>query len=160
MILHRDDDGVFAAILSDGLKEVVDELRAIDPVDLVSYIRFGSLAAIDDLLQSSTELFFQEGTLTFGWRAGTDVRWGDLPTVTLGMEFTHRSVSVFFNLSLGTLDSMVEVCGILFDPDCRDPNERIARLSEAITDAHVVRVLPGSLPGSLPRPGGGRPFAG
>jgi hypothetical protein len=150
------NSGAYACILENGLKDVVDELHEIDPVDLVSFIRFGSFSAIEDLLQSSTELFFKEGTLTFAWTAGVEMDWGDVPTVTLGMEFHHRMVSVFFNLSLRALDRMVVVGGILFDPECHDPIEKLDRLSEAVADAHLPKrvAVPSSQIPRLPRDGG------
>lgn len=127
----------YARLIADGLTDVLNELHAIDLVDLVSFIRFDRYPALDDLLQSATELFFKEGTVTFAWNAWVDMAWGDVPTVTLGMEFNHLTVSVFFNLTLKAMEQAVEVVGILFDPECHNPTERRRRLARAIADAHL-----------------------
>ncbi|MCW6507351.1 hypothetical protein [Lichenifustis flavocetrariae] len=137
--LVENDHDAYARILVDGLQDVLQELHAIDLLDLVSFIRFSQYTAIEDLLQSSTELFFKEGTLTFAWNASVEMDWGDVPTVTLAMEFSHLTVSVFFDLSLRAMDQVVRVEGILFDPDCRDPLEKLKRLSRAVSDAHLPR---------------------
>ena len=143
-----------ARLIADGLRDVLRELHAIDLVDLVSFIRFDRYPALEDLLQSATELFFKEGTFTFAWNAGVEMAWGDVPSVTLGMEFNHLTVSVFFNLTLRAMDQAVEVVGILFDPECHDPAERRRRLGQAITEAHLPRAPAGRLPRlSLPRRG-------
>ncbi len=133
--------GAFAVILTHGLSGVIEELRTIDPIDLVSFVRFGSYAALEDLLQSSTELFFRENTVTFGWTAGVDLSWDQGPTVTLGMEFRQGDVSVFFDLSLSAATHSVDVVSVLFDPPCRDSAEQLAVLAEAVADAHLPKRL-------------------
>ena len=127
----------YAVILADGLDDVVDDLHTIDPVDLVSFIRFVSFTAIEDLLQSSAELFFKEGTLTFGWTALVDMTWDRAPGITLGLEFRNRAVSVFFNLSLRAFEPSVTIDGVHFDPTCHDPSARLRRLADAVADARL-----------------------
>jgi hypothetical protein len=136
------DRQAYARVIAAELDDVVEDLHTIDPADLVSYIRFGSFAAIEDLLQSSAELFFKEGTLTFGWTADVDLTWEDAPKVTLGLEFNNRAVSVFFNLSLHALKREVEIAGVRFDPERLDSAERLSFLSEAIADARLPKRLP------------------
>ena len=83
-----------------------------------------------------------------------------MPTVTLGMEFKHQTVSVFFNMSFQARSHLVQVVGILFDPECRDAAERRFRLRQALADAHLPRRVMGRLGGSpARRPGrpAGRP---
>ena len=154
--LVENDYGAYGRIIAEGLAEVFEELHAIDLVDLVGHIRFGQHAAIEDLLQSSTELFFKDGTLTFAWDARVDLPWDSVPTVTLAMEFKHQTVSVFFNMSFQARAHLVQVVGILFDPDCRDDAERRYRLRQAMVDAHIPRKAIGRLNG-LPADRPGRP---
>lgn len=144
-IEHDSERAALANVLAAGIEDVVEELRVIDPADLVSFIRFGSYPALEDLLQSSTELFFKDGTLVFGWTADVDLSWGDLPTVTLGMEFRHRAVSVFFDLSIRAASRMVDIAGIQFETACQDANERVKQLAEALADAHLPRRMPAGL---------------
>lgn len=125
--------------MADGLTDVIAELHVIDPVDLVSYIHFGRFASLEDLLQSATELYFREGTLTFGWTATVDMAWGDMPTVTLGMEFTNKMVTVFFDLSLHAMERAVEVASVMFDPACRDPAARLSHVADAMADARLPK---------------------
>ena len=129
--------GRYSGLLADSLKDVAAELRSIDLVDIVSYIRFGSLATLEDLVHSSTELYFKQGTLSFAWTAGVDLGWGELPTITMGMEFRHAAISVFFDLSLRAFDESVKVCGILFDDPVGTPAEKVGLLSDAIAEARL-----------------------
>lgn len=138
--LVENEQNAYARLIEDGLKDVLEELHAIDLVDLVSFIRFDRYAAIEDLLQSSTELFFKDGSFTFAWNAGVDMAWGAMPSVTLGMEFNHPTVSVFFNLTLKAMEQAVEVLGVLFDLECPTAAERRRRLRQAIADAHLPRM--------------------
>ena len=149
--LVDNDYGAYGGIIAAGLAEVFEEMHAIDLIDLVGHIRFGQHAAIEDLLQSSTELFFKDGTLTFGWDARVDLPWDAVPTVTLGMEFKHQTVSVFFNMSFQARNHVVQVVGILFDPDCRNAGERRFRLRQALVDAHLPRKAIRRLAGPTPK---------
>ena len=140
--LTSESRAAFAAIMAQSLAEVIEELHAIDPLDLVSYIRFGCFSAIEDLLQTSTELFFRDGTLTFGWSASADVSWDAVPVVTLGLEFRARSVSVFFDLTMRAAERLISIASVLFDPICPDPLEQKTQLREAL----AARVPPRPTP--------------
>lgn len=146
------DPNAYASILSDQLKDVADELRTIDLIDLATLIHGDSFVAIDDLLQSSTELFFKEGTLTFAWSAGIKLEWGDLPHVKLGLEFQHLAVSVFFDLYLNAISQTVSVGGVLFDAPLDDGLTNAGRLVEALADARLPSrgmALPGPRAASI-----------
>ncbi len=129
----------YSDVLVNGLRDVTADLRTIDLVDMVSYIRFGSYATIEDLVQSSTEMFFQNGALSFAWNAGIDLTWGDPPMITMAMEFRHRAVSVFFDLTLRALDETVKVCAVLFEEPIGETAHKVTRLGEAIAEARLPR---------------------
>lgn len=133
------DDSAYAAMLADSLREVAADLRTIDPVDLVSFIRFGSYGAIEDLVQSSAELFFKHGTLISAWSACVDLAWDSLPLVTLGLEFRHPVVSVFFDLLLGARGSDVAVRAVMFEEPVADRAGALSLLTRAIGESRVPR---------------------
>ncbi len=126
----------YCEVIEQNIGAFVDELRAIDLVDLVSFIRLESFATIEDLVNSSTELFFKPDMLVFSWAAAVDLRWDALPVVTLGLEFRHPTVSVFFNLTMRDAGEQVEVLGLSFEEPPRAPREALAR---ALADARLVR---------------------
>lgn len=145
--LAEPDDGAYAAVLVDSLRDVAADLRTIDPVDLVSFIRFGSFPAIEDLIQSSAELFFKHGTLMSAWTACVDLAWDSLPSVTLGMEFRHPLVSVFFDLALGAGDDDVAVRSVMFEEPVTDRACGLDRLARALADAMLPRRAAGRVGG-------------
>ena len=126
-----------AGLLERHLKEVADELRTIDVFEIVTFIQTESHSAIEDLLQSSTELFFKEGTLTFAWSADVALAWDTPPFVRFGMEFRASGVSVFFDLVLSAFDGAVEIGGILFDREAEAGETESSRLAEALADARL-----------------------
>src|SRR5262245_56396089 len=67
--------------LGDGLKEVASELRLVDVVDLVTYIRNEQFANVGDLVSSSVERFFKPDTLRYGSAGDVDLNWGTQPSV-------------------------------------------------------------------------------
>lgn len=132
------DGSAYAALLADSLRDVAADLRTIDLIDLVSYIRFGSYTALDDLIQSSVELFFKHGTLTSAWTACVDMAWDVLPVVTLGLEFRHPSVSVFFDLMIDADGDDVAVRAVVFE----DPMEGDAGGLDLLAGALAETRLP------------------
>ena len=133
------DDSAYATVLADSLREVAADLRTIDPVDLVSFIRFGSYGAIEDLVQSSAELFFKHGTLISAWSACVDLAWDSLPLVTLGLEFRHPVVSVFFDLLLGARGGDVAVRAVIFEEPVADRAGALSLLARAVGEARLPR---------------------
>jgi len=58
-----------ANALGTAFEPVANELRLIDVADFVAYIHAEKFANIQDIVNSSVELFFKPGTLSFGWGA-------------------------------------------------------------------------------------------
>jgi len=126
--------------LADGLGDVASELRLIDAADLIAFIRTEQFANIANLVNSSTELYYKAGTLTFGRSADIDVKWGGAPTISLDMEFHHGEVSVYFRLLLEALHAGVEIHYISFGAASADPEENTRALIAAIADARLAPI--------------------
>lgn len=128
--------------LGEGLGDVASELRLIDVVDLVSYIRSEQFANVGDLVNSAVERFFKPETLRYGQAADVELQWDSEPVVSIDMEFHHRSISVYFRLLLEAFRAGVEINYITFGNLNRDPHQNTERLIDAISDARLLP-LPG-----------------
>ncbi len=53
-------------IIADAIKEVVSELRLVDVVDYIAFIRLEQFGCISDIVDSAAELFFYPGALRLG----------------------------------------------------------------------------------------------
>jgi hypothetical protein len=126
--------------LAEGMKELAADLRLIDVVDLVAYIRRGQHANMNDLVASAAELFFKENTLRYGWAADIELKWGSAPSIKLDMEFQHRNVSVFFKLVLEALNAAIDIHYISFTDFSGEPDRATELLIEAIADARDLSV--------------------
>jgi hypothetical protein len=124
--------------LANGLREVAAELRLIDAVDLVAFIRTEQFGNIRTLVNSSTELFFRPGTLAFGLSGDVELTWGSAPSIALDMEFHHMQVNVYFRLLLHALHAAIEINHISFDGGSSDPDQNTHHLIGAIADARIV----------------------
>jgi len=125
-------------VLGEGIRQVAGELRLVDLVDFVTYVRTEQFANLEDIVNSSVELYFKPGTLTFGWAADLDVDWGSPPRVTLDMEFRHLTVSVFFGLALEAEHASVDIRHISFEGASQAPEENTRRLAQAIAAARLT----------------------
>jgi hypothetical protein len=123
--------------LADGLKDVAAELRLVDVVDLITFIRTENHPNIGDLVNSSVELFFKEDTLRYGWAAEVDLKWGSTPSIMLDMEFRHLRVTVFFKLILESLHAAVDLHYVSFESPSPNPGDNTSHLIRAIADAKL-----------------------
>jgi hypothetical protein len=126
--------------LAEGLRDVATELRLIDPADFIAFIRTEQFGNLRNLVNSSTEMFFKPGTITFGLSGEVDLPWGCAPCISLDMEFHHLNVSAYFRLVLRSLEAGIEISYVSFEGGSKDPDKNTARLIEAIEDARIVPV--------------------
>jgi len=124
--------------LADGIMEVACELRLVDVIDFLTYVRTENHPNLGDLVNSSAELHFREGTLCYGWSAQADMKWSGSPAITLDMEFRNLSVTAFFKLVLETQHAGVDLHYIAFDAPSVDPKRNTHRLVDAIRDARLT----------------------
>ena len=139
---ERQDDHLLARekILARGVQKVAAELRLVDLVDFIAYIRDEQFANIEDIVNSSVELYFKPGTLTFGWAADLAIDWEAAPRIMLDMEFRHARVSVFFGLALAARHASVDIRCISFEEASPEPAENTRRLMAAMEDAAMTVV--------------------
>ena len=130
-----DVDRQRAALLADALSGMVAELRLIEPGDMIGYIRSGQWANIADLVQSSAELHFEEGALTFGGTADFAVDWGTPPSISLDLEFQWHALSAFFTLFLDRFDGLVELKSVWYPHEPDSTNAGTAALAKAVRSA-------------------------
>ena len=126
-----------AEALGTAFEPVANELRLVDVADFVAYIHAEKFANIQDIVNSSVELFFKPGTLSFGWDAKFELDWNSLPVITLDMEFRHRSVWLVFKLILRALQTNVTVEHLSLGKTSGDPRQDMAALIETIADARL-----------------------
>jgi hypothetical protein len=131
-------------ILAEGVVDVATELRLADVSDLMLFIRSDQSANIEDLVNSSTELYFKNGTLKYALVAGCHVRWDSSPTILLDMEFRNAGVSVFFRLVLSQSRAAVQIIDIFFDEEALDQSGKTQRLIAAMADAKLPEQTSGS----------------
>lgn len=121
--------------LAEGLKHVAAELRLVDPQDYIAFMRLELFGNIANIVNSSTELYYQPGTMKFGMSGEADVRWGEPAQVVLDMEFDHLGVKAYFRLLLDADGAAVELTYLAFTPADPDPEANTRRLKDAIVAA-------------------------
>jgi hypothetical protein len=135
---QRDDQVELPAnALGTAFEPVAAESRLVDVADFIAYIHAEKFANIQDIVNSSVELFFKPGTLSFGWAAEFELDWNSLPVITLDMEFRHRSVWLVFKLILRSLQTNVTVEHLSMGKTSGDRRQGMAELIETIADARL-----------------------
>jgi hypothetical protein len=129
--------GPLVRALTRAVEPFAAELRLVDAKDFVAYIHEDKLANIQDIVNSSAELFFKPGTLSFGWGADVEIDWNSAPTVALDMELRHRSVWLVFKLILRALQTEVIVEHVTLRKPAGSSSQDLELLLETINDARL-----------------------
>lgn len=125
-------------IVAKAIEEVASELRLVDVVDYVAYIRLEHFSTIADIVDSAAELYFLPGTLSFGHGGEARLDWSGAPEILLDMQLRPDGATVYFTLALTDRKAAVTVNYVAFDQSCDDPTEN-TRLLEAAIDAARLR---------------------
>ncbi len=124
-------------ILAENVADVATEMRLVNVIDLIDYVRGERSANLEDLVNSSAELYFKPGALRYAWLSDIEVLWEALPTISLNMEFCWRGVTTFFRLRLDSARAAVGIQHVAFDEPC-DDRRRLTLFAEAVTDARLT----------------------
>ncbi|WP_321505747.1 hypothetical protein [Breoghania sp.] len=124
-------------ILAQAIQDVAAELRLIDVTDLIFHVLAGKHANIDDLVRSSTELYFKPNTMCYGSAANLELTWGSTPTIILDLQFRHHGVWIHFGLSLSALQAGVDMYHIEFSEPSENPQANTELLISALKDARL-----------------------
>jgi hypothetical protein len=121
-------------ILAENIAEIASELRLVNVLDLIAFVRNENCTTLDDLVGCAAELYFRPGAIRYAWFAELDVLWDSLPSVALNMEFSWSGATAFFKLHLGAERAGVTLQHVAFDANdgAEAPVQRFARaLAEA-----------------------------
>ena len=132
-------------LLADALRDTVAELRLIEAADMIAYVRTGQWANIADLVQSSSEMSFADGSLVFACAADVAVGYAEPATVSLDMEFQHESVTAFFTLTLAPAETRIETKKVWFATSPSDEEAGTRLFSRALTSARLGASAPDGL---------------
>ncbi|MBZ6079353.1 hypothetical protein [Microvirga puerhi] len=127
----------YEKVLAHNIKDVVADLCLIDASIIIAYIIDNKHGNLNDLIDSATELFFKEGTLTYGHASNVNFEWGKAPAVILDMEFVHPSVTVFFKLVLHGFYVGVSIQKILLGTKSGQPDQDLNSFELALADSRL-----------------------
>jgi hypothetical protein len=122
--------------LAEALADVATELRLVNVIDLIGYVHGERTANIEDLVHSSTELYFKQGALRYACGAEADVRWNAPPSVSLGMEFRWRGATALFRLQLAAGAASIDIHHLALDTPSA-PEDLPTRFASALADARL-----------------------
>jgi hypothetical protein len=127
-----------AKAIADGIMDVAAELRMMNVADYISFIRLEQFNNIRDIVNSSMELYFKHGTLSYGCSADYELEWDRPPSILLDLEFRHQEISVHFNLTLRAAHASIEISEINFATGSLGDVDDTRRLVAAIADAKLA----------------------
>ena len=124
-------------LVGEAIREVVSELRMVEVIDYIAYVRLGHLANLADLVESAAERYFMPGTLRFGHGGDVELDWDTEPRIKLDLELRPRGATVYFTLTLAAQTAGVDVNYVAFETPGATSAENTAFLEAAIEDARI-----------------------
>lgn len=100
-------------VLGAALAPFAEELKLIDPGELICLCLAEKHSNINDVVESAAEMFFQRGTLRYAGAAEVQASWEAPPRIVLDMEFQNAQVVALFRLTLGAGPIEVDICHVL-----------------------------------------------
>ncbi|MGO9673063.1 MAG: hypothetical protein ACLPSF_02655 [Methylocella sp.] len=128
---------VRVAALQEAVTALAAELRLVDVADYIAFIRCEHFANIQDIVNSSVELFFRPGALSYGWSAEFELDWESAPKIVFDMEFRHRTIRIVFKLALWGHQSSVSIEYFSASEPAGDEEADTRRMIEALAEARL-----------------------
>lgn len=126
-------------IVANVLREVVGELRLVDLVDYIAFIRLERHGNLADIVESAAELYLMPGTLGFGHGGEVHVGWTGEPSITLDLQLRPPGATVYFALKMSALKASVDVSYVSFADPSPDPSENTRFLAETLETCRIRR---------------------
>ncbi len=114
--------------IAQAIKPVLCELRLVDVVDYIEYIRSEKHQNIADIFISSSEQYFAPGFLSYREAGSMTVTWKQAPTIRLEASISTPIAAYRFAVHLQDETAFVEMLAIdrSVDSQCEDLDELAA----------------------------------
>ncbi len=129
------------ALVASAIQEVVSELRMVDVVDYIAFIRMERFGNISDIVDSAAELYFMPGTLRLGHGGEAHVAWSSPPRIVLDLELRSQGATVYFSLTMTDDHAGIEVNYVSFDAPDSDPMVNTRRLEDSLEYARIRKTV-------------------
>lgn len=123
--------------IAGALAEFIEDLKLVDVVDFVAYIRTDQHGNIEELVKTSAELFFKDGSLRYSMAAQAEVEWDETPKISLDLEFFNKGVWIYFTAVLAWPDNAVNVSYVEIPDAGGDRAKETEMLLDALKDARL-----------------------
>lgn len=130
-------DRIRQEAIAGALTEFIEDLKLVDVVDFVAYIRTDQHGNIEELINSSAELYFKEGSLRYSMASQAEVEWDQVPKISLDLEFFNKGVWIYFTVVLTHPDNAVNVSYVEAPEAAGDKAKETDMLLEALKDARL-----------------------
>jgi len=128
--------------LCQALEGVIHELLMVDPGDYIAFIRTDKINNIRDIVHSSTELYFAQGTLVCGYNMDYQLSWNGAPHISIGMMLHHSDLRIGFSLYLGETQPRVKIHRIESIPSAAAQELDLARFKDMLTQIRQTGFSP------------------
>lgn len=125
-------------ILAGSIMTVADDLRALDPTDLVAWLRYQRYGNIGALIDTSLEMMFKAGAFTCARSGCAEVGWSGTLRIHIDLEFRHGVVDCHFRLHMERYWVGVSITYMSIDGSVCQSAEQVGRFEAMLRDARIV----------------------
>lgn len=135
------DIQAFEEVLACNLKDVIADFCLTDPEIIRFYADNQLHGNMDEMVNSSAELYFKGRTLSYGHVAHVSAGREEASCIVLDMEFNHESVTVFFQIIFGNYYIGVKISEVLLETALRKADFNPSLFGRILSSARL-RPLP------------------
>ena len=125
----------YEKMLADTLRGFLGELCFTSAAVVIAYISRRQDENIQDLINSSAELFIQPGLLHYGRDADVESQWGTPPNVSISMVLRAASLTATFRVVFDDDTIGVHIDRIDFNGGPATPEDNLKRFASALAAA-------------------------
>ncbi|WGD28589.1 hypothetical protein AncyloWKF20_12270 [Ancylobacter sp. WKF20] len=128
----------YEKMLADTLRGFLSELCFTSAGVVIAYISRRQDENIQDLINSSAELFLKPGLLHYGRNAAVESDWGSPPNVSISMVLREATLTAAFRVVFDDTTIGVHIDRIDFAGGPASPEDNLQRFADALAAARIA----------------------
>lgn len=110
-------------IVADALTGFIQEIRLIELVDFIAYLRLERHSQLSDLVTAAAEMYFAPQFLELGDGSYATLDWSERPSIYLNLVLQTAGATIYLTLTLEEERANIAISYIAYHVSCSEPEE-------------------------------------
>ena len=128
-------------IVADALTGFIQEIRLIELVDFIAYLRLERHSQLADLVTAAAEMYFAPQFLELGDGSYATMDWSERPSICLNLVLQTAGATIHLTLTLEDERANIAINYIAYHVSCAEPEEIRLLINRGISH-NLIRPRP------------------